>query len=205
MKTIGGMAALAAVACVLTACGSGGNDGTSSSDSGSPAASSSSVDSYPTGIVSSDPPSPTEPAGPQTLAIGEGLSVSSTPDEEDQGAAGSATIKVTKVFTAKVEPGEFGSKPDHGLFVVVRVLATGESGAVDFNPLDFYLSTSEGDHYEDPTYSDAWGPDFSSGTVHGGERLRGTIVYDVSKTARTGAVYYSPNRDEQPLATWRYR
>lgn len=133
------------------------------------------------------------------LAVGESGTVTS----ED----GSGELVVTKIQTTKLQTvaDAFGPDllvPKHGWYVIAHVRATGTSGSFEINPLDFYIKSSNGFHTEDPEYLDAWGPALDSATLHGGEHVSGTIVYDVP--TRHGKLVYSPNLDGEPLATWSY-
>jgi hypothetical protein len=119
-----------------------------------------------------------------------------------QEGADAADITITSISVARVEPGSYGSTPERALFLVLRVSAEGTGSAFDVNPLDFYVAGSDGEHYEDATYSTAWGPSFESGTIHDGEHIKGTLVYDVSPKARHGKIVYAPNLAESPVATW---
>jgi hypothetical protein len=72
------------------------------------------------------------------------------------------------------------------------------------NPFEFYVTGRNGSHYETGTFSDVWGPTFDGGTLHNGEHITGTIVYDVALGAVHGKIGYSPNLDGVPLAMWAY-
>jgi hypothetical protein len=141
-------------------------------------------------------PDVTEPpaSAPAALAVGE--TGSFTSDEGD------ADITVTKVEAATRDPSPYGDRATHGWFVVVHLKATGNSGSYDVNSFDFYVKSSSGYHTEDPEYLESWGPVFEGGTLHAGEHLSGTIVYDVP--TRHGKLVYTPNFDNEPLATWSY-
>ncbi len=115
-----------------------------------------------------------------------------------------ATITITGISTAKVEPGEFGATPDRGMFLIVKVTAKGTGAAVDVNPLDFHVTGADGTHYEDPSYSTAWGPSFEAGTLTAGEHISGTLVYDVNTAAKHGKLVYAPNFNGEPVATWNF-
>src|SRR6266508_2066375 len=115
---------------------------------------------------------------------------------------GAADITVTKVDAATREPGEFGDTPEHGWFVILHVTETGTGGSYDVNPLDFYAKASNGFHAEDTAIVTHWGPSLDYGTLHDGEHLSGTLVYDVP--TRHGKLVYSPNYQGEPLASWSY-
>lgn len=155
----------------------------------------------------SGPPSASEPSAPpsseppggttENLAVGQTATITI-----DGSAAG--TLTVTKVSTAVVEPGEFGSSPDRGLFLIVHLGAVGTGVPFDVNAFEFSVTGSDGTHYEDATFSGAWGPEFSGTTLNSGEHSNGTLVFDVSRTAKHGKVIYAPNYDGVPVATWIY-
>jgi Domain of unknown function (DUF4352) len=132
-----------------------------------------------------------------TLAVGERADIT-------QDGADAATITVTKVTNAATEPGEFGMPPEHGRYLIITVTATGVGAPFDVNALDFYVTGRDGSHYEDSTFSDARGAPFESGTLHNGEHLTGTIVYDVSPAAIHGQFGYTPNYDSVPVVVWAY-
>ncbi len=141
-------------------------------------------------------PDVTQPpaAAPSELAIGD--TGSFTSDEGD------ADITITKVQTATRDPAPYGDRPSHGWFVVFHVKAIGTRGSYDVNSFDFYVKSSNGYHTEDPEYLDSWGPSLESGTLHSGEHLSGTIVYDAP--TKHGKLVYSPNLDSEPLASWTF-
>jgi hypothetical protein len=112
---------------------------------------------------------------PAVLAVDQTLSISQSSNGTEEGTA---DITVTKIATANREPVDYGSKPDHGWYVVVSVKAVATSGSLDINTFNFYLRSSNGFHTEDATYSDAWGAPLESATLHAGEHSSGTIVFD---------------------------
>jgi hypothetical protein len=143
-------------------------------------------------------PDMTAPPTPVTagkLAIGETGSFTS----EDGSAA---DITITKVEVTTRDPSPYGERAKHGFFVVFHVKTSGTSGGYDVNTFDFYATSSNGYHTEEPEYLDSWGPTFEGGTVHEGEHQSGTIVYDLP--TRHGKLVYSPNFDNEALATWSY-
>jgi len=154
--------------------------------------------SAPASIPTDTTPDATEPptsAPTSDLAIGDTGSFTS-----DDG--GAADITVTKIEAATRDPSEFGEHASHGWYVVVHLKATGTSGSYDANSFDFYAKASNGYHAEDAEYLDSWGPALEGGTLHSGEHISGTIVYDMP--TRHGKLVYSPNYDGEPLATWSY-
>ena len=134
-------------------------------------------------------------SAPSELAVGDTGSFTSD-------GGGAADITVTKVDAATREPGEFGDTPEHGWFVILHVTETGTGGSYDVNPLDFYAKASNGFHAEDTAIVTHWGPSLDYGTLHDGEHLSGTLVYDVP--TRHGKLVYSPNYQGEPLASWSY-
>lgn len=141
-------------------------------------------------------PDVTEPPSTPARDLAVGGTGSFTSDE------GAADITITKVTVASRDPSEFGERAKHGWFVVVHVKAAGTSGSYDVNSFDFYAKSSNGFHTEDATYLDSWGTVLEGGTLQDGEHISGTIVYDVP--TRHGKLVYSPNYDNEPLATWSY-
>lgn len=151
--------------------------------------------SVPVTDETTDTPTPT----PSSISgkVGETFTI----DQDDTPAA---KITVVKVASARVEPGEFGQSPERGLYLVITLKAVGTGASFDVNPFDFYVRGADGGHYEDTTYSDAWGPTFESGTLHNGEHISGTMVYDVSPHATHGSLVYAPNFDGEAIASWSY-
>jgi predicted secreted protein len=141
-------------------------------------------------------PDVTEPPAntPSDLAAGDTGSFTSD--------AGAGDITVTKIQAATRDPGEFGERAKHGWYVVIHLKATGTSGSYDVNSFDFYAKASNGYHTEDAEYLESWGPALDGGTLHSGEHISGTIVYDMP--TKHGKLVYSPNLDGEPLATWSY-
>lgn len=155
--------------------------------------------SLPSASEPSAQPSSEPPASETTSDLVVGQAATVTIDGSEAG-----TLTVTKVSTAAVEPGEFGSSPERGMFLVVHLSAAGTGVPFDVNPFEFSVTGSDRTHYEDATYSSAWGPEFSDTTLNTGEHTKGTLVFDVSNTAKHGKVIYAPNYDGVPLATWTY-
>ncbi len=142
-------------------------------------------------------PDVTEPPASNISDLAAGDTGSFT--SEDGGAA---DIAITKIESATRDPSEFGERASHGWYIVVHLKATGTSGSYDVNSSDFYVKASNGYHSEDAEYLDSWGPALEGGTLHNGEHVSGTIVYDMP--TRHGKLVYSPNYDGEPLATWSY-
>jgi Domain of unknown function (DUF4352) len=122
----------------------------------------------------------------------------------NSGDGGAADITVTKIEIAKTVDIILGDVelPKHGFYVIAHVKVTGTSGSYDINPIDFYIKSSNGYHTENPEYFDKPGPPLDSGTLHEGEHISGTIIYDAP--TKHGKLAYSPNYDGEPLATWSY-
>jgi Domain of unknown function (DUF4352) len=196
LATVLAVAGLLAIGTAVDLLG-GGDSGTKT------AAPAPTVASVPSASVPMDTtPDVTEPPVETPLDLAVGDAGSFTSDEGD------ADNTVTKFEATKAKPeiidGErFGLLvPKHGWNVVVHVKAAGTSGSYDFNSFDFYVKSSNGFHTEDPEYMEDWGPSLDSGTLHAGEHLSGTIVYDVP--TRHGKLVYAPNYGGEPLATWSF-
>jgi Domain of unknown function (DUF4352) len=143
-------------------------------------------------------------AGPQTMSVGETISIQQSADTSGfaDPAEGGADITVTKVEAAIREPIDYGSKPERGWFVVVHVKAVGTGGGLDVNPFDFYVKSPNGFKTEDSTFADYWGPVLESATLNDGEHVSGTMVFDVP--SRHGQIVYAPNLDGEPVGIWKF-
>ena len=115
-----------------------------------------------------------------------------------------ADVYVTQILRATVEPGEYGSAPERAYFLVIRVKAVGLGAPVSVNTFDFFATGNDGSHSEDASFSSSWGPSFASATIRKGEKIEGTIVYDIGAAAAHGKFAYSPNSDQEPLGIWKY-
>jgi hypothetical protein len=136
------------------------------------------------------------------LAIGDTASITA----ED----GDAEIAVTRIQAATAQPGMkvnglqvLDPEPaKHGFYVIAHVKVTGTRGSLDINPFDFYVKSAGGFHTEDAEYLDAWGSALDAATLHAGEHVAGTIVYDVP--SRHGKLAYAPNYGAGAVATWTF-
>jgi hypothetical protein len=152
---IGGLAVLAALA---IACGSGnGKTGASTGDNPSPAG-----------------------TGPVTAKIGEKVSLTSTfLDDTD-------TVEITvanpKQYTK--EPGEFGSRSEKGIFLVLTVTITCTEGTYSANPFNFKFVAADGTAYEGAIA--VFKPALDAVDLSKGQKTSGTIVFDVPKAAVKG-------------------
>jgi len=120
------------------------------------------------------------------------------------GVGGVAQVFVSRVQTATVEPGELGSTPSRGLYVVFYVKAVGAQGSMDVSPYDFYQVSADGAHVSDTAYAPAWGTELDTATLQPGENITGVLVYDVSPKGAHGKLVYSPLMATRPIGQWIY-
>jgi hypothetical protein len=156
-----------------------------------------------------EPPTTEEPTtDPPESTIGQsqptrkpvGYTATITADDVEVG-----TITISQVQTAAKEPGAYGSTPDHGRYLVVRVKVAGTGDPFEIGPYDFYVRGKDGSHTEDATFSTAWGASWDGGTLQRGEHQAGTIVYDVNNGARHGQIVYAPvSNGSTPVFEWSY-
>lgn len=97
------------------------------------------------------------------------------------------TIAVTlanpKQYTR--EPGEFGSKPEKGVFLTVDVTAVCKEGSYDVNPLNFKFVAKDGTASD---YAPTLGfkPVLDATSISAGQKVSGKLVFDIPKSAVSG-------------------
>jgi len=101
------------------------------------------------------------------------------------------------------EPGEFGSTPSNGQFIIYQISAqadAGNTGAWTSHVYDFYVRTTEGDRYDASVLTEAK-PTFQGGSLNAGERQRGNIGFDVPK-GQSYTLVYAPGLMASAQAEW---
>jgi hypothetical protein len=168
-----------------------------------PASSSSNIpDSGTTEAPPKTDPIPDEPVSSLRLPLG-------TPEIITQGSTDAAIVKISdaQVFTTPAD--EYGSSPQHGYFVVVKVSAKvlpEFTEGFDIYSGDFYAK-SGGEHFDEGdgnSYSAMTmdQEDLGYTTLAAGEHKSGLLVFDVPNPH--GTIVYAPNYDGQPLASWKF-
>ncbi len=121
----------------------------------------------------------------------------------------SATVTVSRLVLSTQPADAYGSAPQNGYFVTVRVTATADqgcSGGFDIYSGDFY-ALSGGSHFSEGggnSYDALASSSSELGyeTLAAGESTSGELTFDVSSPH--GYIVYAPNLNGQPLAEWKY-
>ncbi|MFC7483021.1 DUF4352 domain-containing protein [Luedemannella flava] len=93
------------------------------------------------------------------------------------------TVANPKQFA--VEPGDFGSKPDHGVFVVFNVTVVCKQGTYSANPFNFKFVAKDGTVSEGALTVN-FKPALNATDLSSGQKVAGKIVFDVPKAAISG-------------------
>ncbi len=115
-------------------------------------------------------------------------------------ASGLITVSSPKVWR-KPSNAELGSKPKYGRFLRVTVSAASTTGVFGVNPFEFTIVDGEGTRYqmgEGSAMTEFADDSLSDADLNPGEKIKGTIVFDVPRGPLTLA--YAPA--SQTLATW---
>lgn len=157
---------LATLTAFSLACGAGSGD-TSSTVSGG--------EGKGTGVEAA--PEPTTAIG----KIGQTITLSSE-------LLGDKTVVDVTVANAKQyakEPGEFGSKPEKGVFLVLDVTVACKQGTYHANPFNFKFVAKDGTVSEG-AFTTGFKPELHATDLSGGQKTAGKIVFDVPKAAIAG-------------------
>jgi hypothetical protein len=119
--------------------------------------------------------------GPTTAKVGKTIELSS--DLLGEKTAASVTVANPKTYT--VEPGEYGSKPEKGVYLVVDVAVVGKEGAYNANPYNFKFVAADGSVTEQAFVSN-FKPALNSVDLNAGQKTNGKMAFDVPKSAITG-------------------
>lgn len=201
MKRI--LAAVVLTAAALTAASCGSSTPTASpSQRPLPSLSPNPSGEQPNPSASTASPSPT---GPAFAAWGERNGVSIT-----SGNGGDATVAaLSETSTTLPADSEFGSRPSHGYFLVIRVRVEdlpSATGSFDISSLDFYVRV-RGEHFDEgngnsyDAVSDT-SDELSAVTLNPGERTNGLLLFDVPSPH--GQLVYAPNYTGESLVEWKF-
>lgn len=83
------------------------------------------------------------------------------------------------------EPGAYGSKPEHGVFLVLDVTAVCKQGKYHANPFNFKFVAKDGTVTEQ-ALAIGFKPELHGTDLAAGQKTAGKIVFDVSKAALAG-------------------
>ncbi|GAA1796732.1 hypothetical protein GCM10009682_18020 [Luedemannella flava] len=155
------MFGLAALAALTLACSSGG--GTTSSVSGG-----------------EEQSAPAEAKEKTTTTAKVGQKVTLTSDILGEKTVVEVTVANAKQY--KVEPGDFGSKPEHGVFLVLDVTVVCKDGTYHANPFNFKFVAKDGTVAE-IALTIGFKPTMSAADLSAGQKTNGKIVFDVPKDA----------------------
>jgi hypothetical protein len=82
------------------------------------------------------------------------------------------------------EPGEFGGKPEKGIYLVLDATVVCKEGTYDANPFNFKFVAKDGTASE-VTYAE-FKPALNATSLSAGQKVSGKIVFDIPKTAVSG-------------------
>ena len=101
------------------------------------------------------------------------------------------------------EPGEFGSKPDHGVYLVIDVAVVCKQGTYFASPANFKFVAKDGTA-SDVAFAE-FKPTLDTINLSVGQKTSGKIVFDVSKAAIAGGRIQIDGTGfdfDQPAAYW---
>jgi hypothetical protein len=83
------------------------------------------------------------------------------------------------------EPGDYGSKPEHGVFLVLDVTVVCKAGTYGANPFNFKFVAKDGTVSEG-ALTVSFKPALNLTDLSAGQKVAGKIVFDVPKAALAG-------------------
>lgn len=178
------LATIAVTTAAVTALACGGGSGTKSSVSGG----------HGTGVKTAAPEKAT------TAKVGQTVTLTSN----DLGDKTVVEVTVANAKQYSKEPGDFGSKPEHGVFLVLNVTALCKEGTYSPNPLNFKFVAKDG-AVSEGAFSGAFNPQLEATDLAAGQKASGKIVFDVSKASMTGGRIQIDGVGldfDQPAAYW---
>ena len=97
------------------------------------------------------------------------------------------TVEVTVANATQYakEPGDYGSKPEHGVFVVLDVTVVCKEGTYSANPFNFKLVAKDGTVSEG-AFTAGFKPALHVTELAAGQKVAGKIAFDVPKAALAG-------------------
>lgn len=165
MKSKHVLATIAVTAAALTALACGGGSGTKSKVSGG----------HGTGVATATPAKTT------TAKVGQTVTLTSN----DLGDKTVVDVTVANAKQYSKEPGAYGDKPEHGVFLVLNVTVLCKDGSYSPNPLNFKFVAKDG-AVSETALSVAFTPELEATDLATGQKASGKIVFDVSKAAMSG-------------------
>ncbi len=174
---------LAAVAALAIACGTGSQTG-------------SSVSGGKGQTVDSAPPTRS------TTTAKVGQTVTLTNDLAGDKTTVNVTVASPKQYSK--EPGDFGSTPEHGLYLVLDVTVVCKQGTYSANPFNFKFVAKDGTVSEG-AMTVSFTPALNATDLSAGQKVAGKIAYDIPKTALSGGRVQIDGIGldyDQPAAFW---
>jgi methionine-rich copper-binding protein CopC len=125
-----------------------------------------------------------ESAAPEktTTTAKVGQTVTLTNKLLDEKTAIEVTVAKPKQYAK--EPGEFGSKPEKGVFLVVDVTVVCKEGTYSANPFNFKFVAKDGTASEG-AFTASFKPALNATDLSAGQKVAGKIVFDIPKAALT--------------------
>lgn len=137
--------------------------------------------------------------GPQTARAGQPVTIT------DALGNTMAKVSVAQVQAVTQEPGDFGLRPERGVYVAARVTVIAERSGVEINPFYFAVVDSAGQRYEPTITTGGFGPQLNATTLAAGQQASGMVVFDVEPAAGHGQVHLTDWLDQaKTIAIWTY-
>ena len=97
------------------------------------------------------------------------------------------TVEVTVANAAQFakEPGDYGRKPEHGVFLVLDVTVVCKDGTYSANPFNFKFVAKDGT-VSDGAFTIGFKPALGATDLSTGQKVSGKIAFDVPKAALAG-------------------
>ncbi|GAA4243268.1 hypothetical protein GCM10022255_001630 [Dactylosporangium darangshiense] len=94
-------------------------------------------------------------------------------------------VTVTNAQQSTKEPGDYGSKPEHGVFLALDVTVVCKEGTYDANPFNFKFVAKDGTVSEG-AFASGFKPALHATDLSAGQKVAGKIVFDVPQAAIAG-------------------
>jgi hypothetical protein len=151
---------LAALAALALACGAGNDDTSSKVNGGS---------GKPVESAAAEKSAATAKVGQTVTLTNDGVGDKTVID-----------VTVTNAKQYAKEPGEFGGKPEHGVFLAFDVTALCKSGTYHANPFNFKFVAKDG-AVSEIALTVGFKPQLNATDLSAGQKTTGKIVFDVPK------------------------
>ncbi len=115
-----------------------------------------------------------------TAAVGQTVTLTS----DTLGNKNAVEVTLANATQAAKEP-TFGTKPEHGVFLVLDVTVVCKDGTYTANPFNFKFVAQDGSVSEG-AFTVGFKPALSVTQLSAGQKVAGKIVFDVSKEALAG-------------------